>query len=189
MHFIANCAAVHMFKNLTYFNSLYKKITIIQKFYPNVRISISLRKLNQLSVVSRSANILKYTVHIYKFTVLRQINWKVVVRVLTFQTSSEKTKRLHQIISWFLGNDTKKWFLTNWGRDNKFQGFHGYSKFWRNFTVRWVRLWTSTRLWIARVNKRFKKHFCGHIHFKKLVKFWKFIEIFHCFMTKLRNKK
>ena len=145
MHFIANCAAVHMFKNLTYFNSLYKKITIIQKFYPNVRISISLRKLNQLSVVSRSANILKYTVHIYKFTVLRQINWKVVVRVLTFQTSSEKTKRLHQIISWFLGNDTKKWFLTNWGRDNNTQRLHEHSKFWKNFTVRWVRLWTTNK--------------------------------------------
>ena len=27
----------------------------------------------------------------------------------------------------------------------------------------------------------------GHIHFKKLIKFRKFIEIFHCCMTRLRN--
>ena len=29
--------------------------------------------------------------------------------------------------------------------------------------------------------------FVGHIHFKKLMKFRKFIEIFHCWMTRLRN--
>ena len=29
--------------------------------------------------------------------------------------------------------------------------------------------------------------FVGHIHFKKLMKFRKFIEIFHCCMTRLRN--
>ena len=28
-----------------------------------------------------------------------------------------------------------------------------------------------------------------HIHFKKLMKFQKFIEIFHCYLTKLTNKK
>ena len=28
-----------------------------------------------------------------------------------------------------------------------------------------------------------------HIHFKKLMKLQKFIEIFHCYLTKLRNKK
>ena len=31
--------------------------------------------------------------------------------------------------------------------------------------------------------------FVGHIHFKKLMKFRKFIEIFHCCMTRHRNKK
>ena len=31
--------------------------------------------------------------------------------------------------------------------------------------------------------------FMGHIHFKKLMKFRKYIEIFHCCMTRLRNKK
>ena len=29
--------------------------------------------------------------------------------------------------------------------------------------------------------------FVGHIHFKKLTKFRKFIETFHCCMTRLRN--
>ena len=28
-----------------------------------------------------------------------------------------------------------------------------------------------------------------HIHFKKLMKFQKFIEIFHCCLNRLRNKK
>ena len=31
--------------------------------------------------------------------------------------------------------------------------------------------------------------FVGHIHFKKLIKFQKFSEIFHCCITRLRNKK
>ena len=31
--------------------------------------------------------------------------------------------------------------------------------------------------------------FVGHIHFKKLMKLRKFIEIFHCCLTRLRNKK
>ena len=31
--------------------------------------------------------------------------------------------------------------------------------------------------------------YVGHINFKKLMKFLKFIEIFNCYMTRLRNKK
>ena len=31
--------------------------------------------------------------------------------------------------------------------------------------------------------------FVGHVHFKKLMRFRKFIEIFHCCMTRLRNKR
>ena len=31
--------------------------------------------------------------------------------------------------------------------------------------------------------------FVGHIHFKKLIKFRKFIEIFHFCMNRLKNKK
>ena len=46
---------------------------------------------------------------------------------------------------------------------------------------------TSTRLWSLRVNKWFKTHIMGHIHFKKLMKFRKFTEIFYCCMTTLRN--
>ena len=46
---------------------------------------------------------------------------------------------------WFLGNDSKKWFLINWGQDNNTQGVHEHSKFWKNVTVRWVRLWTTNK--------------------------------------------
>ena len=34
-----------------------------------------------------------------------------------------------------------------------------------------------------------KNVFVGHIHFKKLMKFRKFLEIFHCCMTRLRKEK
>ena len=34
-----------------------------------------------------------------------------------------------------------------------------------------------------------KSIFLGHIHFKKLMKFQKVIEMFHCCLTRLRNKK
>ena len=63
----------------------------------------------------------------------------------------------------FWGNDTKKSFLTNWGWGNNTQGVHEHSKFCKNVTVCWVRLLTMNKysLWIVRVNKRFKKHFCG----------------------------
>ena len=55
---------------------------------------------------------------------------KLLVWDLTFQTSSEVTKKLDHVILFFLGNDTKKWFLTNSGRDNNTQGVHEHSKFW-----------------------------------------------------------
>ena len=45
----------------------------------------------------------------------------------------------------FLGNDTKKWFLTNWGWDKYIQGVHEHSKFWKNFTVCWIRLWATNK--------------------------------------------
>ena len=70
----------------------------------------------------------------------------------------------------FLGNNTKKWFLTNWGRDTDTQGVHEHSKFWKKFTIRWVKIYvqqTSTRLWKVRVNKWFKKRFCGTYPFYK----------------------
>ena len=76
----------------------------------------------------------------------------------------------------FSGNCIKEWFLTNWGRDNNTQGVHERSKFWKNFTIRWVRLWTTNK-YSFMVNKWFRSIFVGHIHFKKLMKFWKFIEI------------
>ena len=87
----------------------------------------------------------------------------------------------------FLGNDTKEWFLTNWGRDNNTQGVHKHSKFWKNFTVSWVRLWTTSKY--SFMDNDLKSIFVGHIHFKKLMKFQKFIEIFHCCLSRLRNKK
>ena len=31
--------------------------------------------------------------------------------------------------------------------------------------------------------------FVGQIHFKKLMKFRKYVEIFYCWLTRLRNKK
>ena len=34
-----------------------------------------------------------------------------------------------------------------------------------------------------------RSNFVGHIHFKKLMKFLKFIEIFHCCWTRFRKKK
>ena len=64
-----------------------------------------------------------------------------IVRALTFQTSLEVA-----ISSYcFSGNDTKKWFLTNWGRDGKTQGVHERRKFGENFNVCWVRLWTTNK--------------------------------------------
>ena len=68
---------------------------------------------------------------------------------------------LYHLVFW--GNDTKKSFLTNWGWGNNTQGVHEHSKFCKNVTVCWVRLLTMNKysLWIVRVNKRFKKHFCG----------------------------
>ena len=45
----------------------------------------------------------------------------------------------------FLGNGTKKWFLTNWGWNKNILGVHEHSKFWKKFTARWVRLWTTNK--------------------------------------------
>ena len=48
----------------------------------------------------------------------------------------------------------------------------------------------STRLWIVKVSTNdLRSIFVGHIHFKKLMKFRKFIQMFHCWLTRLRNKK
>ena len=72
------------------------------------------------------------------------ITTKQIVGALTFWTSSKVTKGHHTILL-FLGNDTKKWFLTNWDQDNNIQGVHEDSNFWKNFTVRWARLWTTSK--------------------------------------------
>ena len=57
-----------------------------------------------------------------------------IIVTLMFQTSSEVTKVSTISTCCFLGNDTEKSFLTNWGQDNT-QGVHKHSKFWKNFTV------------------------------------------------------
>ena len=91
---------------------------------------------------------------------------------------------------WFLGNDTKKWFLNNWEQDNNTQGLHKHSKFRKNFTVHWIRLNKQVLVYGSLVTtNKLRSIFVGHIHLKKLMKFRKFIEIIHCFMTRLRNKK
>ena len=35
--------------------------------------------------------------------------------------------------------------VTNWSRENNTQGVHEHSNIWKNFTVRWVRLWTTNK--------------------------------------------
>ena len=52
-----------------------------------------------------------------------------IVETLRFQTSSKVTKKLYHIILLFLGNDTKKWFLTNWDRDKNIQEVHDQHKY------------------------------------------------------------
>ena len=42
-------------------------------------------------------------------------------------------------------NDTKKWFLTNWGQGSNTQGVHEHCKFSKNLIVRWVRLRTTNK--------------------------------------------
>ena len=98
---------------------------------------------------------------------LNKLPWKLgflcsIFSTLTFQTSLEVTKRSHYItFCCFSGNDTRKWCFAIWVGDNSTQVVHEHSKFWKNFNVHWVRLWTTTNtpLWIFRVNKLFKKHF------------------------------
>ena len=57
-------------------------------------------------------------------------------RVLMFQTLSERPKGCTISSCCFLGNDTKKGFLTNWDRDDNTQGVDKYRKFWKDFTIR-----------------------------------------------------
>ena len=45
----------------------------------------------------------------------------------------------------------------------------------------------QTSTWVLESRNDLRSVFVGHIHFKKLTKFRKFIEIFHCCMTRLRN--
>ena len=41
--------------------------------------------------------------------------------------------------------------------------------------------------WFLESTNDLRSVFVGHIHFKKLMKFRKFIEIFHCCMTRIKN--
>ena len=86
----------------------------------------------------------------------------------------------------FLGNDTQKWFLTNWAWDNNTQRFHkkyycSLSKIMNKKQVLVYGLLESTN--------GLRSIFVENIHFKKLMIFQKFIELFHCCMTRLKNEK
>ena len=85
-----------------------------------------------------------------------------ILGALIFETSLEMTKRLYHINFLLF---YKKWFLANWDQDNNTRGVHERSKIWKNFTVRLVRLWTC--FLSVRVNKWFKKLFCGTHSFLK----------------------
>ena len=65
------------------------------------------------------------------------------------------TKRLHHTILLFLGNDTKKWFLTNLGQDKTPKGSRNTANFGKTslFIQSDYEQQTSTRLWIVRANK------------------------------------
>ena len=115
----------------------------------------------------------------------------LLVRALTFQILSEVTKRLHHSIWLFLGNGSKKRFLTNWDRDNNTQGVHKHSKFWKFCSL--SKIMSNKEVLILGLlepGNDLRSIFVGQIHFKKLIiKFWEFTEIFHCCLTRLRNKK
>ena len=118
------------------------------------------------------------------------------------------TKMCTMLTCCFLGNDTKRWFLTNWGQDNNTQGVHEHCKLWKKFIVRWVRLWTTSKhefLWdtsILRNLWNFRnlwKYFTVALHERKILRNMRqrnikkpfesngFSEIFYCGMTRLRN--
>ena len=105
----------------------------------------------------------------------------LIVGALTFQTSSKVTKRLHHIIMLFLGNDTKSHFLWSYFLTNNTQGVHEPSKILDTFTVFLSKVMNSKHVLVYGVLETandLRSIFVGHIHFKKLTKFWKFIKIF-----------
>ena len=69
----------------------------------------------------------------------------LVVGIWAFKLHQKRPKGCPISSCCLLGNDTKKWFLANWGRENNTQGVHEHSKFRKNFTVCWVRLWTTNK--------------------------------------------
>ena len=105
----------------------------------------------------------------------------LTVGALTFQTSSKVTKRLHQIILLFLSNDAKNDFLLFYFLTNNTQGVHEPNKILDTFTVFLSKIMNNKRVLVYGVLEPandLRSIFVGHIHFKMLTKFWKFIKIF-----------
>ena len=107
---------------------------------------------------------------------------------MTFQTLLEWTKRWNLIILFFI---TKSDFLlivagtitpkVSINRANFGKRHYSLSKIMNNKQVPVYRLLGSTN--------DLRSIFVGHIYFKKLMIFRKFIEIFRCCITRLKNKK
>ena len=121
----------------------------------------------------------KYFVHMFLQEFRSRFSWGSDV-----SNFIESNQKIAPSCCCLLGNDTKNWFLSNCSRSTYRVHFEKTSLF-----VEYdYEQQTSTSLWSVRVRKWFKKCF-SRTHFKKLMKFRKFIEIFCCCMTRLRFKK
>ena len=140
--------------------------------------------------------------HCYEVTLVKKCEESKTNVFHPKETGSKSKRRIIQVLwSWkwvkgctisrccFLRNATKKWFLNYWGWDNNTQGIHKHSKFWKNFTARWVNNKHVLIYGVLESTNDLRIVFVGHICFKKFLKSRKFIEIFHCCMARLRNKK
>ena len=94
-------------------------------------------------------------------------------------------KEISQGSACFLGNYTKKWFLTNCSRENNTQGVHKHSKFWTNSSLlsKTINKKQVLVYGLLESTNDLRIIFVGHIHFKKLMIFQRFIEMFHCFIS------